>query len=48
MIFIGKPVIFDEKVFEGQLKYLKEECMKDSDNIREIVKGIVDTYQVLS
>ena len=48
MIFIGKPVIFDEKVFEGQLEYLMEECMKDSDNIREIVKGIVDTYQVLS
>lgn len=45
MIFIGKPVVFDETAFEQQLVYLKEECMKDSENIKKIVKEIVETYK---
>jgi len=48
MIFIGKQILFDEKVFEKQLDRLKDFCMDDSSEIRNIVKEIVDTYQVTS
>lgn len=44
LIHIGKPIEFDEMVFFGQLKRLKEAANEESDDIREIVREIVPTY----
>ncbi len=44
MIYIGKPLEFDEEVFEEQLKNLESASLKEADNIRELVKEIVPTY----
>ena len=44
MIFIGKPIDFDVKVFEEQLEQLKEYVVKEPCDIREHVKAMVPTY----
>jgi len=44
MIFIGKPIEFDAKLFEKQLKKLGEDARKETADIREVVKEIVPTY----
>lgn len=46
MIHIGKPIEFDEKEFELQLKQLAEEVQSETVDIHEKVKQIVPTYQV--
>ncbi len=44
MIYIGKPLEFDEQIFEEQLKNLESASLEEADNIRELVKEIVPTY----
>lgn len=44
LIHIGKPIEFDEMVFFGQLKRLKDAANEESGDIRELVREIVPTY----
>lgn len=44
MIYIGKPIEFDDAVFEGQLKQLQEATLNEAGDIRGLVKEIVPTY----
>ena len=44
MIFIGKPIVFDEEKFEKQLEQLDRAARQESEDIRRTVKEIVDTY----
>lgn len=46
MIFIGKPIEFDEDIFKEQLKKLGEDAVSETADIRKSVKAIVNTYQV--
>lgn len=45
MIFIGKPIEFNEEEFCKQLDALEREAVEESSDIRENVKKIVNTYQ---
>ena len=45
MIFIGKPIEFDEEVFHGQLVELEREAVDENSDIRAAVEKIVTTYQ---
>ena len=44
MIFIGKPIEFDEEVFRSQLAELEREAMDETSDIRAAVEKIVTTY----
>lgn len=44
MIFIGKPIEFDEEVFRSQLVELEWEAMDETSDIRAAVEKIVTTY----
>lgn len=44
-IFIGRPIEFDEDKFEKQLERLSKAAKQETDDIRSIVKDIVETYQ---
>ncbi|MEE0946535.1 MAG: nucleoside-diphosphate sugar epimerase/dehydratase [Acutalibacteraceae bacterium] len=44
LIYIGKPIDFDEKTFLESLNEYKDEIYSDNDNIREWVKKFVPTY----
>ena len=44
MIFIGKPIEFDEEVFRSQLVELEREAMDETSDIRAAVEKIVTTY----
>ena len=44
MIFIGKPIEFDEEVFRSQLVELERESMDENSDIRSAVEKIVTTY----
>lgn len=44
MIYIGKPIQYDDAKFEEQLKKLEEASINEADNIRELVQEIVPTY----
>lgn len=44
MIYIGKPLEFDERFFEEQLRNLESASLEEAENIRELVKEIVPTY----
>lgn len=44
MIFIGKPIEFDEEVFHSQLVELEREAMDENSDIRAAVEKIVTTY----
>ena len=44
MIFIGKPIEFDEEVFRIQLVELEREAMDENSDIRAAVEKIVTTY----
>lgn len=44
MIFIGKPIEFDEEVFRSQLVDLEREAMDENSDIRAAVGKIVTTY----
>ena len=45
MIFIGKPIEFDEELFRSQLVELEREAMDETSDIRAAVGKIVTTYQ---
>lgn len=45
MIFIGKPIEFDEELFRSQLVELEREAMDETSDIRAAVEKIVTTYQ---
>jgi len=45
MIFIGKPIEFDEEKFRRQLDKLGEDAKSETADIRKDVKEIVPTYQ---
>lgn len=45
MIFIGKPIEFDEEKFEIQLGQLSQAAEAETENIREIIREVVPTYQ---
>lgn len=44
MIFIGKPIEFDEEIFEGQLERLISAAEDESADIRAEIKEIVPMY----
>ena len=44
MIFIGKPIEFDEEVFRSQLVELEREAVYENSDIRAAVEKIVTTY----
>ncbi|MBS7007128.1 polysaccharide biosynthesis protein [Anaerostipes sp.] len=46
LIKIGKPIEIDEKKLNKYLKILYDTAYGESDNIRELVHELVDTYQV--
>lgn len=45
MIFIGKPIVFDEETFEKQLNELITDAKKEDKDIRKQIKEVVPTYQ---
>ena len=45
MIFVGKPIEFDEAEFEAHLNALQETILAGEADIRPMVKEIVPTYQ---
>ncbi len=44
MIFIGRPIRFDQAVFEKQLDRLAKEVKQETGDVRSLVKEIVETY----
>ena len=44
MIYIGKPIVFNDEEFEKQLERLRQASLDEECDIREIVKEIVPTY----
>lgn len=48
MIYIGKPIEFDEDKFMEQLKQLEQDVLNETDRIREAVKQIVPTYEIVN
>lgn len=47
MIYIGKPIDFDNDVFKKQLDKIYRDAYDESDKIREDIKEMVPTYQVV-
>lgn len=45
MIYIGKPIEFDEDKFEEQLERLAYEVKRESGDVRKTVKEMVGTYK---
>lgn len=45
LIYIGKPIEIEEKIFKEELERLKELAYQDDKDIRKIVKEIVKTYR---
>jgi len=45
MIYIGKPIQYDDEKFEKQLAQLEEASVNEAENIRELVQEIVPTYE---
>lgn len=48
LIFIGKPLEFDEVHFLSQLRELEKAAMEESPDIKEKVAGIISTYHIRS
>ena len=44
MIFVGKPIEFDEENFEKQLERLARDAKQETGDVRQAVKEIVSTY----
>ncbi len=44
MIYIGKPIEYDEELFERQLDRLKEVSKDEEGDVRQVIKEIVPTY----
>lgn len=47
MIYIGKPIDFDDDVFKKQLDKIYRDAYDESDKIREDIKEMIPTYQVV-
>ncbi len=47
LIFIGKPILFDEQSLYQQLENLKKQAYEDDPNMKEIVHQIVPSYNFL-
>ena len=45
LIYIGSPIEFDTNYFLGNMEGLMEAAYSNSDNIREVVMGLVSTYR---
>lgn len=45
MIYIGKPIEYDDELFEQQLQRLQEASVNESQDIRALVQEIVPGYQ---
>lgn len=45
MIYIGKPIEYDDELFEEKLQYLQEASVSESQDIRALVQEIVPSYQ---
>ncbi len=46
MIHIGKPIVFDEEEFQRLLQQLKLAVENEKEDIRDIVRALVPTYNV--
>ena len=46
LIYIGKPINFDEDKFKEELKELYEEAHDETKDVRLTVQKIVRTYQI--
>ena len=46
MIYIGKPIEFNDEVFKKQLDKIYKDAYDETDNIRADIKEIVPTYQL--
>ncbi|MFV0363780.1 MAG: polysaccharide biosynthesis protein [Suipraeoptans sp.] len=46
MIFVGKPIEFDEREFLAELEHLYNVTYADSDEIKHIISKIVPTYHI--
>lgn len=46
LIYIGEPISFNQVHFLSELKKLEEAAADESDNVKEIVAGIVQTYHI--
>ena len=46
LIYIGKPLEFDEVHFLSQLKVLEEAASEERRDVKEIVSRIVPTYHI--
>jgi FlaA1/EpsC-like NDP-sugar epimerase len=44
LIYIGRPIEFDEEQFEKSLSYLKENMYDDNFDVKSVVADIVPTY----
>jgi FlaA1/EpsC-like NDP-sugar epimerase len=45
LIFIGKPIEFDEERFFGQLVELKKTAYEDDPDMKRVVKELIPSYQ---
>lgn len=45
LIYIGKPIEMDDEKFEEQIRELDKESRQEDGRIKELVAGIVPTYQ---
>jgi len=45
MIYVGKPMEYDDELFERQLERLQEASVNESRDIRALVREIVPSYQ---
>lgn len=45
MIYIGRPIEYDDELFERQLERLQEASVNESQDIRALVREIVPSYQ---
>ena len=45
MIYIGRPIEYDDALFEQQLERLQEASRNESQDIRALVREIVPGYQ---
>ena len=44
LIYIGRPIEFDEAEFESSLEYLRENMYDDNFDVKSAVSKIVKTY----
>jgi hypothetical protein len=44
MIYIGKPIEYDEEKFENLLEKLRQASLDEESDVREVIKEIVPSY----